>query len=164
METLWAPWRMEYIENPKPEGCIFCDKPKEKGRERENLILHKGESCFVILNAYPYNNGHLMVVPYRHVSLLSQLREGERNEIMSLLAVCTDILAKALNSEGINIGMNLGRVAGAGIDDHLHFHIVPRWNGDTNFMPVAGGTKVVSEGLAQTWERLNPLFPSSGPD
>ena len=157
MEKLWAPWRMEYILQEKPEGCIFCDKPKEK-RDRENLILHRGQECFVIMNYYPYNNGHLLVVPYRHTGDLAGLTALERVEMISLLGRCTEILTQAMHSQGFNIGMNLGRVAGAGVDDHLHFHIVPRWNGDTNFMPVAGNTKVLSQGLIESWETLRRYF------
>jgi ATP adenylyltransferase len=157
MDKLWAPWRMEYIMQEKPSGCIFCDRPREE-RDRENLILHRGEHAFVIMNFYPYNNGHLMIVPYRHTADLSSLSEAERLEMMELLGRCTAILTAEMHSQGFNIGMNLGRVAGAGIDDHLHFHIVPRWNGDTNFMPVTGHTKVLSQGLIESWEALRPHF------
>ncbi|HOT97836.1 MAG TPA: HIT domain-containing protein [bacterium] len=157
MNKLWAPWRMEYILQEKPEGCIFCDKPLE-ARDRENLILHRGASCFVIMNFYPYNNGHLMVVPYRHTADLAGLTESERLEMMTLLGRCTEVLGAQMHPQGFNIGMNLGQVAGAGIDEHLHFHIVPRWNGDTNFMPVTGHTKVLSQGLQESWEALRGLF------
>lgn len=157
MDYMWAPWRMEYILSPKPQGCIFCDKPKQD-QDRENLIVHRGEFCFVIMNYYPYNNGHLMVVPYRHISTLETLQKSEHVEMMSLLTRCTRVLSKTMTPDGFNIGMNLGRVAGAGIDDHLHFHIVPRWNGDTNFMPVLGHTKVLVEALYETWETLHAQF------
>jgi ATP adenylyltransferase len=157
MDKLWAPWRMEYILQEKPEGCIFCDKPKEN-RDRENLILYRGIHSFVIMNFYPYNNGHLMVVPYRHTADLAGLSMQERVEMMELLGRCTTILTTAMNSQGFNVGMNLGRVAGAGVDDHLHFHLVPRWNGDTNFMPVTGHTKVLSQGLMESWEELRRYF------
>jgi len=157
METLWAPWRIQYIEQPKPAGCIFCDKPSED-RDRENLILLRADTCFVIMNFYPYNNGHLMVVPFRHTSDISNLTDGERVEMMQLLATCKDVLTQTMSPHAFNIGMNLGEIAGAGVKDHLHFHIVPRWRGDTNFMPILGHTKVVSEGLAQTWEKLNSQF------
>ncbi|HNW58266.1 MAG TPA: HIT domain-containing protein [bacterium] len=157
MDKLWAPWRMEYIEQEKPQGCIFCDKPRET-RDRENLILYRGTECFVIMNFYPYNNGHLMVVPYRHTADLEGLTQAERLEMMSLLGRCAGILTAQMHAQGFNIGMNLGRVAGAGIDEHLHFHIVPRWNGDTNFMPVTGHTKVLSQGLQESWESLRALF------
>ncbi len=157
MDKLWAPWRMEYILQEKPQGCIFCDKPKEN-RDRENLILHRGAHAFVIMNFYPYNNGHLMVVPYRHTADLAGLNAEEQLELMQLLGVCTSILSRTMSAQGFNIGMNLGRVAGAGVDDHLHFHIVPRWNGDTNFMPVTGHTKVLSQGLMESWDALMTHF------
>ncbi len=157
MKKLWAPWRIEYILQPKPGGCIFCDKPKEKN-DRDNLILYRGKTCFVIMNFYPYNNGHLMVVPYRHIPELAALTEDEQAEMMKLLTDSSEILKKVLNAEGLNIGMNLGRIAGAGIDDHIHFHIVPRWNGDTNFMPVTGNTRVISQGLYESWDLLYPMF------
>jgi ATP adenylyltransferase len=148
---------MEYILQPKAEGCIFCDKPKQD-QDRENLILARGSHSFVIMNFYPYNNGHIMVVPYRHIADLAQLTAEEQLEMMQWLGRSTTILKQAMRPEGFNIGMNLGRVAGAGIDDHLHFHIVPRWNGDTNFMPVTGHTKVLSQGLMESWDALRPLF------
>ncbi len=157
MKKLWAPWRMEYIRQEKSSGCIFCDKPKQD-RDRENLILHRGAGCFVIMNFYPYNNGHLMVVPYRHSADLAALTAAEQSEMMTLLGRCTTILTQQMRPHGFNIGMNLGRTAGAGIDDHLHFHIVPRWNGDTNFMPVTGHTKVLSQGLQESWDSLKPWF------
>jgi ATP adenylyltransferase len=157
MERLWAPWRIEYILADKEEGCIFCDKPKEKN-DRENLILWRGDQCFIIMNFYPYNNGHLMVVPYSHVDNLMDLNEAENLELMTSVAKCTSILQQLFKPEGFNIGMNLGRVAGAGIENHLHFHLVPRWSGDTNYMPILGHTKVVSEGLWETFDKLYPLF------
>ncbi len=157
MEKLWAPWRMEYILQEKPDGCIFCDKPRQD-RDRDNLILHRGAGCFVIMNFYPYNNGHLMVVPYRHSADLAALTAAEQSEMMALLGRCTTILTQQMKPHGFNIGMNLGRTAGAGIDDHLHFHIVPRWNGDTNFMPITGHTKVLSQGLQESWDQLKPWF------
>lgn len=157
MKKLWAPWRMEYILQPKPQGCIFCDKPKQE-QDRENLILYRGKTCFVIMNFYPYNNGHLMVVPYRHIAKLDKLSMQEQTEMMQTVAKAGTILEKTMHCEGLNIGMNLGRVAGAGIDEHLHFHIVPRWNGDTNYMPVIGHTKVLSQGLNESWDLLKPHF------
>ncbi len=157
MKKLWAPWRMEYILHQKPQGCIFCDKPKQK-QDRENMILYRGQTCFVIMNFYPYNNGHLMVVPYRHIAKLNKLSQQEQSEMMQVVAQAGTILEKTIHCEGLNIGMNLGRVAGAGIDEHLHFHIVPRWNGDTNYMPVLGHTKVLSQGLKESWDFLRPHF------
>jgi ATP adenylyltransferase len=161
MNILWAPWRMEYILQPKEEGCIFCDKPKQN-RDRDNLILYRGQHCFVIMNYYPYNNGHLLIVPYVHQSELSSLAGPERTEMMEVLAKSADILKKCLNAQGINIGMNLGRMAGAGIDEHLHFHLVPRWEGDTNFMPILGHSKVLVQGLQESWDVLKPLFDKLG--
>jgi len=157
METLWAPWRIQYIEQPKPQGCIFCDKPSEN-LDKENFILYRGDFCFVIMNFYPYNNGHLMVVPFRHTSDISDLTSEERLEMMELLSLCKEALIQTISPHAFNIGMNLGEIAGAGVKDHLHFHIVPRWSGDTNFMPILGHTKVVSEGLTQTWEKLKKHF------
>lgn len=153
MKTLWAPWRIEYITGGKKEGCIFCDKPKE-GNDKKNLILYKGETSFIIMNRYPYSNGHLMAVPYRHINNMSELDHKERLELMNLTTKCIEIL-KVMNPDGFNIGMNLGIAGGAGIDDHLHFHIVPRWNGDTNFMPLIADVKVMPEYLEDTYETLS---------
>ena len=153
MKTLWAPWRIEYITGGKKEGCIFCDKPKE-GNDKKNLILYKGATSFIIMNRYPYSNGHLMAVPYRHINNMSELDHKERLELMNLTTKCIEIL-KVMNPDGFNIGMNLGTAGGAGIDDHLHFHIVPRWNGDTNFMPLIADVKVMPEYLEDTYETLS---------
>ena len=152
MKTIWAPWRIDYVTKEKEDVCIFCEKPKEKD-DRKNLILYRGESGFIILNRYPYSNGHLMSVPYRHTNELGELSDSERLELMNLTIMCVELL-KVIKPDGFNVGMNLGRVAGAGIDDHLHFHVVPRWNGDTNFMPVIGDLKVMPEYLDQTYLRL----------
>ena len=158
MKKMWAPWRMEYILQPKEKGCIFCDKPLQQGKERENFILCKAKHSFVIMNYYPYNNGHVMVVPYRHLHKLFLLNDDEKFELMDLISQSSSILESHLNCEGMNIGMNLGRIAGAGIDEHVHFHIVPRWGGDTNFMPVTGHTKVISQGLWELYDELKPHF------
>lgn len=154
---LWAPWRMEYIKSAKEAGCIFCDKPRQNN-DRENFIVHRGTHCFVIMNKYPYNNGHLMIVPYRHQGDIEGLNAAEKEEMMVLLQVSARALKKVMSPHGFNVGMNVGKIAGAGIEDHLHFHLVPRWNADTNFMPVTGHTKVVSEGLGETWEKLKEVF------
>jgi ATP adenylyltransferase len=157
-DILWAPWRIEYIENAdRPAGCLFCIKPSEND-DRRNLIVFRGKHAFVMMNRYPYNNGHLMVVPYRHTAVLSDLNGAEKIELFDLLSLSNRVLSEVMTPHGFNLGMNLGRTAGAGIEEHLHFHIVPRWNGDTNFMPVLGHTKVVSEGLEQTWEKLAKVF------
>jgi len=153
MKTLWAPWRIEYIAGEKEEGCIFCDKPKE-GRDKENLILYKGDTGFIIMNRYPYSNGHLMAVPYKHTNDMSELNEDERLELMNLTTKCIEIL-DIMNPDGFNVGMNLGTAGGAGIDDHLHFHVVPRWNGDTNFMPLIGDVKIMPEYLEDTYKTLS---------
>lgn len=137
----------------KTKGCIFCLKPKQKS-DAKNLILLRGREAFVIMNLYPYNNGHLMVAPYRHIGDLGKLRDSELLEMMNLARRSQRAMAATMRPDGFNLGFNLGRAAGAGIADHVHLHLVPRWNGDTNFMPVLAGTKVVSEGLAQTYRRL----------
>jgi ATP adenylyltransferase len=156
-ERLWAPWRMAYITAGKHEGCIFCDKPKED-RDAENLILYRSDAAFVMINAYPYNNGHLMVVPYTHCSDLLDLKEAELAEMMLLSRLCTRVLDQACHPEGYNLGINLGRVAGAGIADHVHIHIVPRWQGDTNFMTAVADTKVLPQSLKDTYHMLHPFF------
>lgn len=158
MERLWAPWRMEYITRKKKKAkCIFCEKP-EQDTDVENLILFRGNHCFIIMNFYPYNNGHLMVVPYRHLSDFHELAADERNEMMALADEAIEVLKEDMHPQGFNLGMNIGAVAGAGIAEHLHFHVVPRWNGDTNFMPVTGHTKVISEVLFETCRRLQTKF------
>jgi len=153
MKTLWAPWRIEYITGEKEKGCIFCNKPNE-GNDEENLILFKGENSFIIMNRYPYSNGHLMAVPYKHTNNMSELNNDERLELMNLTTKCIEIL-DIMKPDGFNIGMNLGTAGGAGIDDHLHFHIVPRWNGDTNFMPLIGDVKIMPEYLQDTYKTLS---------
>lgn len=158
MKVLWAPWRIQYITGEKEEGCIFCSKPKERN-DKKNLILYTGETSFIIMNRFPYSNGHLMTVPYRHTNNLSDLTEEERLELMNLTIKCTDIL-QAIRPDGFNIGMNLGRAGGAGIDDHLHYHIVPRWNGDSNFMSVIADVRVMPEYLEQTYETLSKHLKS----
>ena len=159
MEFLWAPWRIEYIKQAgkKDEGCILCDKPA-KGNDRANLILFRGRFNFVILNAYPYNAGHLMVAPFAHQARLSLLGMEERHEHIDLVSRCVEVLAEAMHPTGFNTGMNLGRTAGAGVDQHLHGHVVPRWEGDTNFMPVLSDTRVVNQALAETYDMLKQHF------
>ena len=141
MQHLWAPWRMAYIgEEPAP-GCIFCIKSAEE-RDAENFIVHRGTHAFVMLNAFPYNSGHLMVAPYRHTAAFAELSRDELGDLMALAQQSLQALAHAYGPHGYNLGMNLGRIAGAGIADHLHLHVVPRWDGDTNFMPVIADTRV----------------------
>ncbi|MCH8019039.1 HIT domain-containing protein [candidate division KSB1 bacterium] len=156
-EILWAPWRMEYILGEKESGCIFCTRINQDS-DKENLILLRGKNNFVIMNKYPYNNGHLMVVPNRHTSEFDSLSDPEKLEMMNLVSKSMNVLKKTVNPDGFNVGLNIGKIAGAGIDDHLHFHIVPRWAADTNFMPVVGQTKIISEDLGETWERLKEGF------
>jgi ATP adenylyltransferase len=153
MEKLWAPWRMAYIEVQQPQGCIFCEKPRQES-DREQLILYRGTLCFVMMNLFPYNNGHLMAAPYRHTADLVGLSAAEQTEMMTLTRYCVRILGETFRPDGYNIGMNLGKVAGAGVADHLHMHVVPRWNGDTNFMPVIGETKVLPDALYGGYDRL----------
>jgi len=153
MERLWAPWRMAYIEVPQQQGCVFCAKAGEE-QDREQLILHRGRRCFLIMNLFPYNNGHLMVAPYRHTADLIGLTGEEQAEMMGLTRYCVRLLGEAFRPDAFNIGMNLGKTAGAGVADHLHMHVVPRWNGDTNFMPVLGETKVLPDALHGTYDKL----------
>jgi len=153
MKVLWAPWRMTYIAGDREQGCLLCSKLKGRD-DRGNLILYRSSQSFVILNRFPYTSGHLMVAPNRHVASLDELNEGEMVELMALLKQFRLILKRALKPDGFNVGMNIGRVAGAGIEDHIHFHIVPRWNGDTNFMPVLVETKVMPEYLEKTYDKL----------
>jgi len=162
MRRLWAPWRLEYILSEKEKGCIFCQKAKES-KDAENYILLRGEECLVMLNIFPYNNGHLMIAPYRHIGSIEDLEEKEAGEMMRILSRMTVLLKKVMSPDGFNVGMNLGDVAGAGIMEHLHLHIVPRWKGDCNFMPVLSDTKVISEALRQTYQKLKEnLNISSG--
>ncbi|MFO8101144.1 MAG: HIT domain-containing protein [Dehalococcoidia bacterium] len=153
MEHLWAPWRIEYILSEKDTECIFCKKPAED-KDRENLILYRAGKNVVMLNKYPYNPGHLMVAPYKHVAKLDELDNEDLLEHVQLISRCVEMLKEVMNPEGFNIGINLGKVAGAGIEEHIHTHVVPRWNGDTNFMPVMSDTRTISEALDATYERL----------
>ncbi|HSL66944.1 MAG TPA: HIT domain-containing protein [Actinomycetota bacterium] len=163
MERLWSPWRMEYIEAAKgePGGCIFCDLPA-KGDDAATLILARGVRGFVLMNSFPYNPGHLMVAPFRHTGDFEDLHGDELSDLDGLLKRSLRALREEMEPQGFNIGTNLGRVAGAGIPDHLHWHVVPRWNGDTNFMPVVGQTRVLPELLEETYRKLAPRFQPSG--
>lgn len=160
MENLWAPWRIDYILGPKPDECVFC-LPDHSDEDRERLVLCRGEYNFVIMNKFPYNNGHLMVTPYRHVMNLFELEPHESHESIELMSLCSEILKKHFNSEGINIGLNMGEAAGAGIREHLHFHLVPRWNGDSSFMAVFSETRVIPEHLLASYDKLKPYFTKS---
>ena len=156
MEYIWAPWRMRYIESAKDsksQSCFLCDKPKES-KDVENYLLYRSTQSFIIMNSFPYNPGHLMVAPYRHTGKLEDLTDDERNELFAVVRKGILLLKKVLNPDGLNIGINVGKVAGAGLEDHVHVHIVPRWNGDTNFMPVMADVRVVSEALADSYNKL----------
>lgn len=157
MDVLWAPWRLDYILGPKPDECVFCI-PQHTEEDEERLILVRGEHCFVIMNKFPYNNGHLMVTPYRHVSCLTELTDEERNDCMLWINRAVDAMNRAFSPQGVNMGLNIGEAAGAGIAAHMHFQIVPRWNGDSSFMAVFGETSVIPEHLLSTYRRLKPLF------
>ena len=157
MDKLWAPWRIEYIRSPKEDGCIFCIKSQETN-DRNNLVLYRGKEAFVLMNLYPYSNGHLMISPYQHTSETDDLSSACNSEIMDMANKSMSILSKTFNAEGFNFGANFGKAGGAGIEEHLHYHIVPRWMGDTNFMPVTGGTRVLVQGLQESWDLLKPKF------
>jgi len=157
MDKLWAPWRSKYILHTEEQGCIFCDKSQEH-KDKKNYILKRGKFCFVMMNIYPYNNGHLMIAPYRHIGEIQKLHNEEISEMGKFVQNSVDILKKTMHPDGFNIGMNLGRVAGAGFEFHLHIHIVPRWNGDTNFMPVIADTKIVPISLDEAYKILKEKF------
>jgi len=164
VERIWSPWRMAYIQAAKEQGddggCIFCDLPAE-GDDVRTMILARGELAFVIVNSFPYNPGHLMVAPFRHVGAFTSLEAAELADVDALVARSIRALEQEMEPHGYNLGMNLGRVAGAGIPDHVHWHLVPRWNGDTNFMPVVGQTRVLPELLEETYTRLRPRFEAA---
>ena len=157
MEVKWTPWRMDYIAGPREEGCVLCRVPAEQ-EDRENLLVYRGKCCYVLLNLYPYNNGHLLVAPYDHVADLPHLAPDAAAELIFLAQKGILALRRALSPHGFNLGMNLGRVAGAGIAGHLHLHIVPRWQGDANFMPLIAGTKLIPELLGETYEKVRRAF------
>lgn len=154
MQSLWAPWRMQYILADKTaQGCIFCLKPQEADDTRNHVLL-RGRTCYAMLNIYPYSNGHLMVVPYKHTPDLDDLAEAELADLIGMVRQCQRVLHIALKPEGYNIGVNIGEAAGAGIKEHLHIHVVPRWKGDSNFMSVTADTRVVPESLDETLRKL----------
>ncbi len=157
MKQIWAPWRMEYIQEEKAGGCILCEKPGQDN-DAANYILYRGDKNFIIMNRYPYNTGHLMIVPYRHIASLEELTDEERHEHFDIVSRSIRVLRQVLSPDGFNLGINIGKVAGAGIEDHVHTHIVPRWQGDTNFMPVISDIKVVPEALAETYKKLKGKF------
>jgi ATP adenylyltransferase len=157
MEQIWAPWRMQYIRVEKPKGCFLCDEPNEDDDEA-NYILYRGKWNFIIMNNYPYNPGHLLIAPYHHVAHLEKLPKQALYEHTDLVTKSIKVLKNAFNPAGFNVGMNIGSVAGAGTADHIHTHIVPRWQGDTNFMPVIGGLRVIPEAVAETYRQLKAGF------
>ena len=161
MKNLWAPWRMEYIDSTKkPSRCILCEKKELKRDDIENYILYRDTLSFVMMNLYPYNSGHLMISPYKHTGTLADLTDKELLQLMKLTQFSLENLGKSLNPDGYNVGINIGKTAGAGIDGHIHIHIVPRWNGDTNFMPVLSDIKVMPQYLSDTYRKLSCFFKS----
>ena len=171
-ERLWAPWRLDYIrgdvDNEPVEGetqpakagekpCFLCEAVADDA-DRERLVVARGQLVFAILNRYPYNNGHLLVAPQAHKGSLAELSAEEHAECMSMITRAVDVIRATMNADGFNVGLNLGRVAGAGLPGHLHWHIVPRWNGDTNFMPVLGDVDVISQSLDSAWQLLSEAF------
>lgn len=154
---LWAPWRIDYILGDKPDGCVFCGHARAEPSD-DNLVLARGRHCFVVLNRHPYAAGHLLVLPYAHLADVNQLALDAWRESTELLRLCTEVLGELLSPQGINLGMNLGEAAGAGIPGHLHWHVVPRWSGDTNFMPVVADLAVIPEHLRVTWRKLRPAM------
>ena len=156
-KTIWAPWRIEYILGEKDDGCFLCRMFAEDS-DRENLLLYRGKTCAVVMNRYPYTSGHLMVTPYRHLEHLKEMTTEERLEMTDLTIEAVEILKAELKPDGLNLGYNLGGAAGAGLKDHIHQHIVPRWVGDTNFMPVLSDTRVMPQALMEQYDVLYPLF------
>jgi len=163
MEHLWTPWRMTYLQgtDPKPEGCLFCNVASTPEADATTFVLQRGQSAFVILNLYPYNNGHLMVVPFAHVESIEGLSPEQLGEVMALSQTCLAVLRQAYNPQGFNMGINIGGAGGAGVPGHVHLHIVPRWNGDNNFMSTLADTRVIPETIEQTYERLRALWPAA---
>jgi ATP adenylyltransferase len=162
MRNLFAPWRMEYIEGPPQSGCLFCRaREAPLADDRQNLVVHRDLEALAMMNKFPYNNGHLMIAPRAHVGSLAHLDDDQLLAVMRLVRRSLRVLEGVMEPEGFNVGANIGRVAGAGIPDHVHVHVVPRWNGDTNFLPVLSEVKVINEHLDRTWEKLSQAFASS---
>ena len=159
MDHLWAGWRSTYITgagDPEPDGCLFCRLPDQP--DRESLIIARGHTAFTALNRFPYTTGHVMIAPFRHIADPGDLNDSERSELWESLVVAQRALQPAMSPDGFNLGANLGRVAGAGVPGHFHLHLVPRWEGDANFMTTVGGTRVIPEDLADTWEKLRAVL------
>lgn len=159
MERIFAPWRIRYILAPKHKGCIFCDFIKEN-KDKKNLILYRGKTCFIIMNRNPYNPGHVMVAPYKHVPSTEDLSDEELLESFKLVNLAIKAIRESMNPDGFNVGVNIGKVSGAGIEQHLHIHIVPRWIGDTSFMPVLADVQVIPEALEETYDKLKKTIDS----
>lgn len=158
MDRLWSPWRFRYVSTGTPAGgCIFCDKPRS-GDDRDNLIVHRGERCFVLMNLYPYTSGHCMVAPYAHVATLEEADEATATEMILLTRRAQRHLREEYRSPGFNLGMNIGESAGAGVAGHIHMHVLPRWPGDANFMTTVAETRVLPEDLSASWEKLTRAF------
>ncbi|NWF52254.1 MAG: HIT domain-containing protein [Nitrospirae bacterium] len=161
MKTLWAPWRMAYILSEKDQGCIFCEYPKQDStKDRENLILFRSSNTFVVMNRYPYNNGHLMIAPYLHTPSLDELTDEALLDFMKVTKYAINVLKKVMMPEGFNIGINIGRIAGAGMESHIHLHMVPRWAGDTSFMTILEEVRVIPEHIMDTYDKLFSVFNS----
>ena len=157
MKRIWAPWRMEYIANDKSDGCVLCVS-SEQENDRGKLILHRSGYSYVMMNRYPYTNGHLMIAPYRHTADMNELSDDEMLDLFTTLRLCRNVLQKIATPQGFNVGINLGKAAGAGVNEHMHIHIVPRWNGDTNFMTVISDIRIMPENLLGTYDKLLPGF------
>ncbi len=161
MEVLWAPWRIDYILGPKADSCPFC-LPDSKACDEELRVLYRGKFNFVIMNIFPYSSGHLMVCPYRHIMNMADLKDEESHEMMDIMKHCTQILQNHFNPGGINVGLNIGEAAGAGIREHLHFHLVPRFAGDSSFMAVMSETRIIPQHIQSTYKALRPAFDKLG--
>ena len=163
METMWAPWRSEYIngtvnpDKPKSDACVFCEALKADNDE-ERFIIYRGEAAFVILNLFPYNNGHMLVLPNRHISRPDMMTDQERVEVMNLVVKAQSVLYQVYHPAGVNIGANIGAAAGAGIAQHMHFHVLPRWNADVNFMTAVANTRVIPEALSESWRKIRDAW------
>ena len=167
MERLYTPWRMKYVTSTrkKTKTCVFCaGLTQGHSHDKENLILYRGRAVFVLMNLYPYNTGHLMILPYDHVATLSEVTAAAQYEMMALAAYFTELLTQLMGPDGFNLGLNLGQAAGAGVDDHLHLHLVPRWSGDSNFMPVVGETRILPEELGDTYDKIMTLLKKEPPE
>lgn len=161
-QSIWAPWRIDYIQQPKTDGCFLC-RILQETNDRDNLLLKRSSSAAVIMNRYPYNGGHLMIVPHRHLAHLEELTPEEQTDIHQLTTTALRIMKTTMHPDGFNLGYNLGTAAGAGLAEHLHQHIVPRWNGDTNFMPVIAETHVMPQALLDQYDQLKPHFDHCDP-